>query len=148
AVGPFSRSEPVDLRVVQEMPWGPVESESKAVDPEENTVTLEVDSIISDDEEERIFKTVNEVLATYTDAITKKDASLLKNNATENFKEQLKEKVEKVKKDNPDYEGELVKTKYDARWYTDPEYDKKRKAYMFELTLHFIRHETSGSDLG
>lgn len=147
-IGPFPLDEPIDLKLVNEMPWGTIESDTITYQEDDTQVSFENASTIDDDEEEKIFEMVNDVFETYTEALSEKDETLLEEHVTENFQDELQDEVKDVDEDNPDYEGELVKTQYRSDWYSDPEHDEDEEVYKFELSVALTRHETDGDDLG
>lgn len=89
--------------------------------------------------------TMNEVVATYQEALSEQDASLLDEGVTEEMKERLEEHIAEVAKENPDYEGELVRAVYHSEHFSNPEFDKELDAYKMTMRIQHVFHEPNGN---
>lgn len=144
-VGPFPLDQNLELHLEKEMPWETVISEPITVSEAEDEYKIPKVLTISEKEVDKIITITNDVFTTYTDALTKRDASLLENHITDNLIEKLEEQITKVEKDVPDYEGKLLKAQYRVDWIEDPVYKEELGAYEFDIDVMFTYYEPKGS---
>jgi uncharacterized membrane protein YvbJ len=140
-VGPFPLDQNLDIHLEKEMPWETVISKSVTISEAEPEYSIQKVLTVSEKEVDKIITIINDVFTTHTEAITKRDASILENNITDNFKEKLEERITKVEKDVPDYEGKLLKAQYRVNWIEDPVYKEDLGAYEFDIDVMFTEYE-------
>ncbi|WP_096270192.1 zinc ribbon domain-containing protein [Paucisalibacillus globulus] len=144
-VGPFPLDQNLEIHLEKEMPWETVISKSVTISEAEPEYSIQKVLTVSEKEVDKIITIVNDVFTTHTEAITQHDASILENNITDNFKEKLEERITKVEKDVPDYEGKLLKAQYRVNWIEDPVYKEELGAYEFDIDVMFTYYEPKGS---
>ncbi|WP_042148786.1 zinc ribbon domain-containing protein [Paucisalibacillus sp. EB02] len=144
-VGPFPLDQNLEMHLEKEMPWETVISDSITVSEAESEYSIQKVLTVSEEEVDKIITIINDVFTTYTEAVTKRDASILENHITDNFKEKLEEQITKVEKDVPDYEGKLLKSQYRVNWIEDPAYKEDLGVYEFDIDVMFTYYEPNGS---
>lgn len=144
-IGQFPLDEPITFHVEKELPWDTLKSDKKVLNEEGPDISFEPLSLMTEEEKEKIRNLVNDVFDSYTKALSKKDASLLHKQTTDNFKEQLKEDIDMVKKEHPKYKGTLLNARYRTSFDGEPEYDEKKKVYSFEVTALYTYYEPNGT---
>lgn len=145
SIGMFPTNESVSLYAEKEFPWGTAKSEEHYI----NGDYVQFDTIypLSEQNEEALFKQLNDTLIQYRQALSKKDASLLKTGATKKLKEQLADRIKEIKAKEPKYTGELLKAVYNKKSLLHTEYDKQLNQYIFQINAVLTYHEPNG-DLG
>ncbi|HEY4600831.1 MAG TPA: hypothetical protein VIG73_06080 [Cerasibacillus sp.] len=144
-IGQFPLDEPITFHVEKEMPWDTIQSDKKALNEEGPEINFDNLRLIIETEEEEIVSLVNDVFNSYTEALNKKDISVLHKQTTDNFKELFDEDLKRVKKEVPKYKGTLLSAHYRNDFYQEPKYDEKQDAYVFEVNMMFTYYEPNGS---
>lgn len=140
SIGTFPIDGSVSLSIGKDFPWGEVVSlEEKVTD--DGIIEFEIEHGLSEEASEALMEKLNTIFTVYQEALTAKDASLLKDGITENLKEKLEDRVREIEKKHPDYEGELVQTVYDIDYIANPEFDEKLDAYKILARAHHVFHE-------
>lgn len=143
-IGEFPNDGSVSLFIGKDFPWGEVRSEEVVI-TEENEVEFVIEHALSDEAKTELMEKMNEVVATYQEALSEQDASLLDEGVTEEMKERLEEHIAEVAKENPDYEGELVRAVYHSEHFSNPEFDKELDAYKMTMRIQHVFHEPNGN---
>ena len=142
-IGPFPMNDTFELQLGTAYPWKEIKSD--VVTSDQSVIQFKSKPLLNEEEEEEIMKVVNEVFSSYTEALTKKDSSLLSEHATDNLKKDLDKKLKEVKKSNPEYEGKLIRTQFKKRWFEDPVYDDKKQVYVFSPAVMLTYYEPKGN---
>lgn len=140
SIGTFPIDGSVSLSIGKDFPWGEVVSLEEKV-TEDEIIEFEIEYGLSEEARQALMEKLNTIFATYQEALTAKDASLLKDGVTDNLKEKLEDRVREVEKQYPDYEGKLVQTIYDIDHIADPAFDEKLNAYTITARAHHVFHE-------
>ncbi|MDO6448223.1 hypothetical protein [Oceanobacillus profundus] len=145
SIGTFPNDNSVSLDIRKDYPWGVVKSEEITIDSDH--VNFNKLHALNDEALHALMEQLNETIAQYQIALSERDASLLKDGITENFKEKLEDQITDVEKEDPDYTGKLVHTTYDLSKVSDPKFDENKDAYTLEFYVHHVFHEPN-SNLG
>ncbi|WP_330948634.1 TcaA 3rd/4th domain-containing protein [Virgibacillus sp. MG-45] len=141
SIGPFPLGEDIPVHLEKELPWGIIKSEKAIITDGFINTRITRNSVITEDEREKVIGIINDVMLSYTDALNKRDVSVLHKNATDNLKKQVQEDIKFIKKEKPNYQGTLLQSQFNIPWEIIPEYNEDRKAYMFKLHAMFSYHE-------
>lgn len=145
SIGTFPNDGSVSLDIRKDYPWGEVKSEEVTIDSDH--VSFNKLHALNEEALHALMEQLNETIAQYQVALSERDASLLTDGITDNFKESLEDQIDDVEKKKSDYTGKLVHTTFDMSKVSDPQFDEDHDAYSIEFYVHHVFHEPN-SNLG
>ncbi|WP_099158602.1 zinc ribbon domain-containing protein [Virgibacillus ndiopensis] len=143
SLGMFPTDESVKAHVEKEFPWGTGKSEELVINGD--YLTFSTIDPLSEKDQEALLNKLNDTISQYMQALTKQDASVMKDNFTDAMKKDLTKRMKNINKQYPNYTGKLVKSVYDSKSLLNPEYDDNLKAYKLNIKTELTFHEPNES---
>ncbi|ASK62841.1 hypothetical protein CFK37_12130 [Virgibacillus phasianinus] len=138
-IGTFPLDGSIKMHAEKEYPWGTAKSQIVTVD--NNRLFLEDIYVLTEEQQNKLMKQLNNTISEYYSSLSKKDVSSLKGGVSENLIKQAKKNIRGIKEERPKYTAKLLKAVYDKTSFFHTTYNEELDAYTITVEAELTFHE-------